>query len=217
MYYKHPRIYHLDWSPNLQNDDRRHPDIYSELMGKEVVVTVKMDGENTTMYSDKIHARSLDSGYHESRSWVKNLHGQIKHNIPEGWRICGENMFAKHTIYYDDLKSYFLVFGIWDNDRCFSWDETVYWSEVFGLEMVDVAYRGCWEDIGAIKKLSREGTCFDLVGEEGYVVRTAEEFIHNFDDKFLKPVAKYVRKNHVQTDQNWMYQQIIPNKLRGNK
>ena len=42
--YKHPRIYHAPWSENLQNDDRRHPDM-SVFDGQIVVVTEKLDGE----------------------------------------------------------------------------------------------------------------------------------------------------------------------------
>lgn len=63
-YVKYPRTLHLPWSPNLQNDDRRMEDI-SGMKGQEVVVTLKMDGENTSCYRDHVHARSLDSGSHE--------------------------------------------------------------------------------------------------------------------------------------------------------
>ena len=83
-------------------------------MGREVVVTEKLDGENTTMYTDYIHARSLDSHHHPSRDWVKQLHGEIGYKIPVGWRVCGENMYARHSIVYYDLTTYFYGFSIWD-------------------------------------------------------------------------------------------------------
>jgi hypothetical protein len=41
---------------------------------------------------------------------------------------------------------------------------------------------------------------FDITGKEGYVVRLASSF--KFDD-FNKSVAKFVRKNHVQTNEHW--------------
>ena len=37
------------------------------LIGKQVIVTEKMDGENTSMYRHRIHARSIDSLPHPSR------------------------------------------------------------------------------------------------------------------------------------------------------
>ena len=64
------------------------------LIGQYVIVTEKMDGENTNMYRDRIHARSIDSSHHESRSWVKSFHAQIKDSIPSGVKICGENLYV---------------------------------------------------------------------------------------------------------------------------
>jgi hypothetical protein len=48
-----------DWD----NDDRRI-NIMGSLLGKEVVITEKLDGENTSLHSHKLHARSdNESGY----------------------------------------------------------------------------------------------------------------------------------------------------------
>ena len=46
-------------------------------------------------------------------------------------------------------------------------------------------------------------------GHEGIVVRTKEAF-KDFDNN----VAKYVRRNHVQTDEHWSKQKIIRNILK---
>ena len=46
--------------------------------------------------------------------------------------------------------------------------------------------------------------------QEGYVVRNANRF--KFED-FQDNIAKYVRANHVTTDQHWMHEAIIPNQL----
>ena len=108
--YKHPRILHLPWSPGISRDDKVLDDP-SIFVDKQVVVTEKMDGENTTFYKDGLHARSVNSGSHPSRSWVKDLHARMAWRIPEGIRICGENLYAKHSIHYTDLPSYFLVFS----------------------------------------------------------------------------------------------------------
>jgi hypothetical protein len=100
-YVKYPRTYHLPWSDGATDDDRvlTDEDLETNFAGRTVVVTEKMDGENTTMYNDCIHARSPDSGPHPSRDWVKNLHAQIQWQIPEGWRISGENLYATHTLH----------------------------------------------------------------------------------------------------------------------
>ena len=71
-YTKYPRTWHLPDSPNRGADgDHAHAD-YSPFAGREVVVTEKLDGENTTIYADgHCHARSVASGYHPTRTWVR--------------------------------------------------------------------------------------------------------------------------------------------------
>lgn len=118
-YVKYPRTYHLPWSPGMNRDDRMMDNV-SIFEGQEVMICEKLDGENTSMYFDRIHARSLETENHPSRNWVKNLWAQKGYNIPEGWRVCGENMYAKHAIHYtkengNALKTYFYMFSIWDD------------------------------------------------------------------------------------------------------
>ena len=45
---KYNRTYHLPFSPGLINDDRVVESI-DEVIGKEIVMTEKLDGENTGM------------------------------------------------------------------------------------------------------------------------------------------------------------------------
>lgn len=201
---KYPRTPHLPWSPGGTDDDRRLADC-SHFEGKKVVITEKMDGENTTLYSFGLHARSLNSADHPSRTWVKGLHGQIAHEIPEGWRICGENLYAKHSIHYTNLPSYFLVFSIWNEENvCLSWDETVEWSHLLGLQTVPVLWEGLWSE-EAVRSFWKPSE-----GREGYVVRLADSFPF---ERFPLAMAKWVRPHHVQTDDHWMHSAVIPNKL----
>lgn len=202
---KYPRTYHLPWSPGLTKDDRQMPD-NSAFEGRNVVATLKMDGENTTMYRDYMHARSLSYEPHPSRDRVRALHGQIAHNLPEGWRICGENLFAKHSIHYTDLPSYFMVFSVWDDrNMCLGWEDTKTYAEVLGLVTVKPIYSGIFDPKaieGAFRPFSEH--------HEGYVIRNAGEFHYSH---FRFNVAKYVRKNHVQTHGHWMRNAVVPNQL----
>ena len=47
--------------------------------------------------------------------------------------------------------------------------------------------------------------------EEGIVVRLADSFMM---EDFNKSCVKWVRENHVQTDEHWTRGEIIKNKLR---
>lgn len=207
-YVKYPRTYHLPWSPGASNDDKVLAST-KQFEGKEVVITIKMDGENTTFYDDYVHARSLTYHSHQSRDLIKQLHATIAHDIPSGWRICGENLYAEHSIAYQNLESYFLVFSIWNEKNiCFSWDETCQWSSLLGLSTVPVLYRGPWNEA-----LVKEYKLLEIDNDpcEGYVVRVADEF--HYKD-FKNCVGKYVRNNHVTTDEHWLNKTVVANKLR---
>ena len=208
---KYPRTFHLPWSPGATDDDRVMPDPEATFGGAEVVVTEKLDGECTTMYRDYLHARAIDYAPHPSRDRVRALHGAIAHDIPDGWRICGENVYAVHSIAYDALPAHFLVFSIWNaRNECLPWDETVLWAMLLGLESVPVLYRGPWDET-AVRKLDGAAVKSQLGGDcEGYVVRLADSFHYR---AFRQSVAKYVRKGHVQTDEHWKSREVIPNKL----
>lgn len=210
---KYPRTFHLPCSPGTTSDDKKLTisQLEAYYCGVDVIYTEKMDGENTTMYSDYIHARSLDSRHHPSRDWVKRFHSEIAHELPDRWRFCGENMFAKHSISYDNLDSYFYGFSIWDeNNICLSWEQTKLWFDVLGIQHVpeikDCPPVTCLEAVEALgKQVVSEG-------KEGFVVRRSKSFEYS---RFDRSVAKYVRADHVQTETHWMSQSIIPNKLKG--
>lgn len=214
--YKFPRIPHLPWSPGATRDDRVLQDT-SCFEREQVVVTVKYDGENTTMYPDGyVHARSVDSRSHASRSVVKRLAAEIpwwklgdEFINPNAVRLCGENVYARHSIAYNNLPHYFIVFGIHYGDLCLSYEYTRYLAEEnLGLATARVLYQGVWDE-DKIQQLYTPEVDGDPC--EGYVVRLA----HQFNTTKATGMAKYVREDHVQTDEHWMSRPIVVNGLRG--
>ena len=205
---KYPRTMHLPWSPGRTIDDRVISTL-EHLEGRCIVVTEKMDGENTTMYRDGIHARStVNLGSHPTRTWVKTLHAEVAHDIPEGWRVCGENLQGVHSVRYDSLESYFLAFSIWDsNNTCLSWPDTVEWCGLLGIKTVPVIFEGTFEDF----QIARAKKNFVRDGSEGYVVRPHDSFQAN---EFRKLVAKYVRAGHVTTGTHWKFSKPEFNTLK---
>ncbi|MFE3905362.1 RNA ligase family protein [Streptomyces sp. NPDC059153] len=202
----YPRTPHLPWSPGATSDDVRIADL-SGLTGREIVVTEKLDGENTTLYADGLHARSLDSAHHPSRGWVKALQGRIGARIPEGWRVCGENMFARHSIPYDGLESFFYGFSVWDGEHCLGWDRTVAFLRELGIPVPPVLWRGVFD---ARAERALRALRPDTGRQEGYVVRPADGF---GAPDFGRRVAKWVRPGHVRTDTHWMHASVVENGL----
>lgn len=201
--HKYQRTYHLDFSPGVQSDDKI-VDSLDSFCGEEVVVSVKMDGENTNMYHDYIHARSIDSPTNFTRNWVTKLHSILKHDIPENIKLVGENLWAEHSIHYPDgfLKGYFYLFAIFEQRGedifCISYDKLVEWAELFELPMPEVLYRGEFN----INKLKEIANSINTDNIEGFVVRKVKEF--HVDD-FSKSVVKWVREDHVQDNsEHWL-------------
>lgn len=177
----------------------------------------------TTIYNDgSFHARSIDGRHHPSRNRMVGIAKGIGTKLPRGWRVCGENVYAQHSIAYTNLPDYFMVFGIYDeNNFCLDWDDTEYFAEELGLTLVPKIWRGNWDHFYVnYPDMTRfimsngwlsEGEYGHIGEREGYVVRTVEGF--HFDD-LGSHCGKYVRFGHVQTDEHWMHKAVVPNGLK---
>ena len=204
---KYPRTFHIPESPGCTTDDKVLLNL-DHLFGQECIISKKMDGENTTMTSELVHARSVDSRNHPSRNWVKQFHGQIAHQIPAGWRICGENLFATHSIEYRELQSYFYAFSIWNEKNiALDWNSTLEWCDILNITPVEILFKG------VLSKKVINSIIMNLCAltDEGFVIRLASEFHYN---DFKMSVAKYVRANHITSDKHWMHSQLKQNTLK---
>ncbi len=203
--YAYPRTFHLPWSPGATSDDKRMSST-SAFVGQQVVVTEKRDGENTTLYGDGyVHARSVDGTGKEYQSWITRKWSEVAYMIDDDIRVCGENLYARHSIVYDKLTSYFEVFGMYQGEKCLAWNEVELYSALLDLHVVPVLYCGIWDE-KAIQLLAQRVVAD---GGEGIVVRVADEFDVG---EFSLKVGKYVRENHVQTDIHWT-KNWVPNTL----
>lgn len=171
------------------------------------MVTEKLDGENTTMYADHIHARSLDSRHHESRNWVKSWgDDQLQHPARVA-RLRRERL--RQALGYDNLETYFYGFSVWNSDNiALHWGDTLRWFTQLGIKPVPVLYKGPFN----LKRLERLAAELDPKTQEGFVVRVIGAIPY---EDFDKKVAKWVRKGHVQTDEHWMNAPIVRNRLIG--
>ena len=203
MHSKYNRTYHLFFSPGATSDDRISKSVES-LIGREIVITEKLDGENCGMTKDGVYARShTDFTVSPWSREVRILHQLIKSSIDEGVFIFGENMEGIHSIKYENLTSYFYIFGVRDNNIWISWDQVEEYSYLLDIPTVPVLFRGTVSTEKELKDLTLKLTSqpSELGGSrEGIVVRTSDWF-HN--DDFSQNVMKWVRKGHVQTDSHW--------------
>lgn len=200
---KYPRTFHLPGSEGATKDDV-FLDSLAGFEGKLVGSFLKMDGECTSALGDgSSWARSLDSRGREDRDWFRGFWGRRAYLLGGDLRLCGENLYAKHSIFYSDLASYFLGFSVWRGDWCLSWDDTLEVFDRVGVESVPELYRGVFDLKGIHKAWGGVG--------EGYVVRPLGGF---WLKDFSRVVGKWVREGHVQTDKHWSHSKVVPNQRR---
>lgn len=209
---KYPRTFHLPYSEKSTSDDKiMKSDVH--FIGKEVVVSIKMDGENTTIYNTTSHARSLNSLFDsEDRRWIETFRMlYVENKLDPNMRICGENLFYKHTCSYDNLKSMFYGFSVWNGNTCLSWDDTLKIFNELNIQPVDVIYRGIY-DKELILKLFREYDSNNI--NEGFVVRLVDSFDIS---EFKTSLNKFVKETFVIPSKHWKYDVKQNNILDSNK
>ena len=211
---KYGRTYHYPFSPGTTSDDRIKHDYWEQLQNiPNIIHTEKLDGENNCLSKYGVFARShaapTTSAWTESirRYWqlVKNDLGELE--------IFLENLYAIHSIEYQNLEHHFYVFGIREQDQWLSWEETKFYADMLGLPVVpEITVTGT-----PVNKIAFESEILALADSkgtfepfdaydarpttiEGIVTRNADNYRIT---EFSNNVFKYVRKGHVKTDQHW--------------
>lgn len=211
---KYGRTYHYPFSPGTTSDDRISFNYWNDFQQiQHIVHTEKLDGENNCLSRYGVFARSHATP--TTSPWTNQIRQQwnlLKNDLGD-YEIFGENLYAIHSIEYQQLPAHFFVFGVRQLDYWLSWDETKFIAALFDLPVVNVlgemtmpmAQKEFEADILAhVTKPS----VFDSVDVstqkpctvEGIVSRNIAEYPV---DSFALNVLKYVRKGHVKTDEHW--------------
>ena len=206
---KYPRTYHVPFSPGATSDDKMltEKQFNDYFIGEQLIITEKMDGENTAFTCEDCYARS--HGAPTRSPWSRNLWDndgllwRLKDKIGANEIVYGENLYAIHSIEYNHLKDYFLMFAARDDKEWYSWSDVELMAQSLDIKTVPVLWKGRLESIEQLKtfitNFMNEPSTYGKE-KEGVVIRVASSF--PIED-FSKNVCKYVRANHVQTDVHW--------------
>lgn len=198
---KYPRTPHLPFSPGRTRDDRVLSSV-DPFIGTPLIVTEKMDGSNVCLENNNLFARSHSkSPNHPSFDALKAVHAQIKHVIPNNLQIFGEWLYAQHSIFYNSLPNYLAIFAVCENSKWASWEEVELWANELNVPTVPVLKTITFQNEKDLQKeIEHLAQLSSLFGDEreGVVIRNTSSFTD-----FESNVAKFVRANHVQTDDHW--------------
>ncbi len=198
---KYPRTYHFPFSEGATSDDRIQAQ-WQGILQHELVLTEKLDGENSCIKSNGVYARS--HGAVNRNPWSKpvwDIWERVGHTLGD-LHVFGENMYAVHSLEYTRLAHYFYVFAIRDGETWLSWEDVQAYAQLLDLPVVPLIQQDNFDEKSLVKSIHQQQSNSSRLGgaSEGVVCRVATAFSNNV---FSENVIKYVRKNHVQTDQHW--------------
>ena len=123
---KYPRTRHLEGSRLQAGDEDLSQIPFSYIKGKYIVIEEKVDGANTAISFNEegellLQSRGhyLTGGYRERhynlfKQWA-SVHQEAFYKVlGSRYIMYGEWLYAKHTVYYDNLPHYFMEFDIYD-------------------------------------------------------------------------------------------------------
>lgn len=197
----------------LSKDDARH------LLTGNATIEEKLDGANTGIirhkkgFSLQKRGSLVGQSEHEQFQYFHGWANRLKYteimSIPIGYLVYGELTYCVHTVYYDKLPDYFLVFDIitpkgeWLNRA-----NRTEFCEEHGLYQVPLIAEGSFA-ITDLYKMIPAISSFGSEPAEGIVIKKYTKKGY-WRGKLVRP--EFVKKLD-EEDNHWTHKQIRRNKL----
>ncbi len=167
---KFPRTQHLKGSRKQSDDHDLESVSWSSITGKHLVVEEKMNGSNCGISFDENGTLLLQSRGHYLRggprelqfAWLKQWaschQDAFRRVLGTRYVMYGENMFAKHTVFYDALPHYFMEFDVLDtnNDTFLSTEARKNLLVGLPVRSVKVLHEGAVASLGSLAGMITE-------------------------------------------------------------
>ena len=247
---KYPRTPHLEGSRLQKGDEDLSQIPFTIIKDKYIVVEEKVDGANTGIsFNDgelllQSRGHFLTGGnrerhYNLFKQWANNYKYELYEVLGERYIMYGEWLYAKHSIYYDNLPNYFLEFDIYDKENkvFLSTDRRKELIKNLDVKSVPVLAAGKFKKLDDVLKYLKNS---NYITENHRENLKNEALKYNQDiDRVFKETEntmlmeglyikveengevvdrmKYVRYSFLQTVEesstHWLDRTIIPNKL----
>lgn len=247
--FKYPRTPHIEGSCKQHGDEDLKNVPFEQIKGKYVVIEEKVDGANSgiSVINDQLLLQSrghyLTGGYREKhfdlfKTWAYTKTPEFIELLGERYILYGEWLFAKHTMYYDNLPHYFMEFDILDLET------NLFLSTKKRREMlsnypfifsVKVLFEGIIEDKNQLYELmgkshfitdnfiqnleiSAKGLDIEKIKKETNLTQDMEGlYIKVEDGDSCTERYKFVRdtflQNILESETHWLDRPIVPNKI----
>jgi hypothetical protein len=213
-----PHLFRLGQA-DVRDDKVLTPDEARSFLSGPVVVEEKVDGANLGLSFDSDGTlRFQNRGnwlegkftgqWERLRGWASKCEPQLREILPVHHVLFGEWCFATHSIHYDQLPDWFLVFDVFDATVEKFWNTTRRNSLAAAakLSVVPKVAQGVFKREEIEDMLDGRSDFSDGVREGLYFRRENE--------KWLLKRAKLVRPGFTQAiSEHWSRQVITPNKI----
>lgn len=124
--FKYPRTHHIEGSRLQAGDEDLKSVKFEFIKDKYIVIEEKVDGANAGISFDEngkllLQSRGhfLNGGYGEKqfslfKLWANTNKYELERILGDRYVMYGEWLYAKHTVFYDELTHYFMEFDIYD-------------------------------------------------------------------------------------------------------
>ena len=126
--YKYPKTYHLEGSGMPKSKKAKDKIPFKAIASRHLVVEEKMDGANVAISFNDAGELLLQSRGHYLigdertkhfslfKQWAYNSIEELYLVLGDRYILYGEWLYAKHTIFYNNLDSYFLEYDVLDRE-----------------------------------------------------------------------------------------------------
>lgn len=157
---KYPKTFHIEGSKGVVEDDQV---ALGDL--EHVVVEEKLDGSEVSLFFESPcnlsvwHRNNPATGeeFGKLKEWAYTNYGQLEELLGSRYVLFGEWLFAKHTVFYDQLPSYLFAYDVWDSEEgvWFSTSKRREFLSDLDIEHVPVVYEGKASEIEDLENLMK--------------------------------------------------------------
>ena len=182
------------------------PEATSTLFQYEIIVQEKIDGANLGLFLDddgytihavkrntEINLQHPEKQFRRLGDWINMNYGDIRDILESGKVIFGEWLYARHSVVYDRLPSYFLCFDIYNlaEQKFYAQHEVERILQGTAIRHNPVVFRGTVESIEELE---------DMIGPSQFGPGQMEGvYIRIDDEQFNESRCKLVHRDFIQT------------------
>jgi hypothetical protein len=213
---KYPRTPHLEGSRLQAGDFDLSQVSFAEIAGRHLVVEEKIDGANCGISFDGSGNLLLQSRGHYLlggpreqqfamfKQWANEHLAVLADCLSDRYLMYGEWMFAKHTVFYNRLPSYFLEFDVLDrrNETFLSTDRRRDLLHGLPIHSVPILHKG---------PLNRLSQIRSLIGHSSFIDAHAKDDLRTLANATNEPIERVFRETDLSGLMEGLYIKVEEN------